>query len=80
MGRLFDGSLGSFGFPVEGDGVDSGFDVGVLDGGDGDAGFGSGGGPSDSGSGSKTISASASAAISGSSFGGAGRAPDVWRY
>lgn len=80
VGRLFDGSLGSFGFPVEGDGVDSGFDVGVLDGGDGDAGFGSGGGPSDSGSGSKTISASASAAISGSSFGGAGRAPDVWRY
>ncbi|OWZ62946.1 hypothetical protein AYX15_04982 [Cryptococcus neoformans] len=82
VGRLFDGSLGSFGLPMEGDRGDAGFDVGVWGGGGGNADFGSGGGPSDSGLDSKTVfpSASASAATSGSSFGVAKLAADIWRY
>lgn len=84
VGRLFDGSLGSFGFPLEGDGSDSVFDVGEWGAaGGGDADFGNGDGPSGSGSGSKAVSASASASISaatsGSAFDGLGVVPDIWR-
>lgn len=82
VGRLFDGSLGSFGFPLEGGGSDSVFDVGEwVAAGGGDADFGNGDGPSGSGSCSKTVSASASASISattsGSAFGGVGVAPNI---
>lgn len=84
MGRLFDGSLGSFGFPLEGGGSDSVFDVGEWGAaGGGYADFGNGDGPSGSGSCSKTVSASASASASisavtsGSAFGGVGVAPNI---
>ncbi|KIR72276.1 hypothetical protein I310_03678 [Cryptococcus deuterogattii CA1014] len=84
VGRLFDGSLGSFGFPLEGGDNDSVFDFGGwAAAGGGDTDFGNGDGPSGSGLGSKTVSASVpasiSAATSGSAFGGPGVAPDTWR-